>query len=253
MNGKRFNWRTALNGRVLVVAAIVLGLGAGLFAIDRQVDSVLTQSLRSSAEQGASATAKTLADFALSEKQLVRSHLGPKAKAALVEQLRLSDSIVAARLWAADGSLVVDTAFHRSEATPPAGVLWAFDGTGVTRLTSASDELEESGLDPGTAAVTKDLVEVYLPIAPPGGSPRYVIEAFLNYEPSSGLITDAHHSLNLLLTGTTVLLFIVLSSLIWRAARRVVPPDATSSSNAAWAGPCGPGRSKPSSNRRSIC
>jgi EAL domain-containing protein (putative c-di-GMP-specific phosphodiesterase class I) len=219
-----FNWRSVLNGRAFVVAALVLGLGAGLFAIDRQVDSVLTQSLRSSAEQGASATANTLADFALTEKQLDKPHLGPKARADLVQQLRISDSIVAARLWAADGTLVVDTAFHRTDASPPAGVLGAFDGTGVTRLTSASDELEESGLDPGTAAVTKDLVEVYLPIAPAGGSPRYVIEAFLNYEPSSGLISGAHHSLDLLLTATTVLLFIVLSSLIWRAARRVVPP-----------------------------
>jgi EAL domain-containing protein (putative c-di-GMP-specific phosphodiesterase class I) len=225
MNGsQRFNWRTALSGRALVVAAIVIGLGAGLFAIDRQIDSVLTQSLRSSAEQGASATAKTLADFALSEKQLDKPHLGPKAKAALAKQLRLSDSIVAARLWAADGSLVVDTAFHRTEADPPAGVLGAFDGHSVTRLTSASGELEESGIDPSSASASKDLVEVYLPLAPAGGQPRYVIEAFLNYEPSSGLITNAHHSLNLLLTGTTVLLFIVLSSLIWRAARRVVPP-----------------------------
>jgi EAL domain-containing protein (putative c-di-GMP-specific phosphodiesterase class I) len=219
-----FNWRSVLNGRVFVVAALVLGIGAGLYAIDRQVDSVLTKSLRSSAEQGASATAKTLADFALSEKQLDKSHLGPKAKAAFTQQLRQSTSVEAARLWSSDGSLVLDTAFHEPDAQPSPGVLAAFDGQSITRLTSDAEELEEAGIDPGSAGADKDVIEVYLPIAPAGGQPRYVIEAFLNYEPSTGLITGAHHSLDALLTGTTVLLFIILSSLTWRAARRVVPP-----------------------------
>lgn len=219
-----FDLKAALNGRVVVVIALVLALGAGLFVIERRVDSVLTQSLRSSAEQGASATARTLADFALSERQLDRPRLSPAAKAALVEQLRLSSSVEAARLWARDGSLVLDTAFNHTEAEPSPGVLLAFDGESITRLTSDAEELEEAGIDSGSAEAERDVIEVYLPIAPAGGRPRYVIEAFLNYEPSTGLIAGAHNSLNLLLTGTSVLLFIVLTSLLWRAARRVVPP-----------------------------
>jgi EAL domain-containing protein (putative c-di-GMP-specific phosphodiesterase class I) len=220
------SWRTVLSGRTFVVAALVIVVGVALFAIDRRVDAVLTKSLRSSAEQGASATAKTLADFALSEKQLKRATLGPHAKAALREQLRLSSSVEAARLWSRDGSLVLDTAFNSddSEAEPSGGVLAAFDGTSITRLTSDAEELEEAGIDPSQAGSERDLIEVYLPIAPAGGQPRYVIEAFLNYQPSTGLIAGAHHSLDLLLTATSVLLFIVLTSLIIRAARRVVPP-----------------------------
>jgi EAL domain-containing protein (putative c-di-GMP-specific phosphodiesterase class I) len=208
---------------VLVVAALVLALGVGLFAIDRRVDSVLTKSLRSSAEQGASATARTLADFALSPKQLTKSHLGPSAKAAFMEQLRLSTSVEAARLWSRSG-LVLDTAFNREDAEPSPGVDAAFDGTSITRLTSDAEELEEAGIEPSEAGSEQDLIEVYLPIAPAGGKPRYVIEAFLNYEPASGLISDGHRSLDFLLAITSGLLFIVLSWLIWRAARRVVPP-----------------------------
>jgi EAL domain-containing protein (putative c-di-GMP-specific phosphodiesterase class I) len=225
MNGSQRNpWRTVLNGRTLVVAALVIVLGVALFAIDRRIDAVLTRSLNSSAEQGASATAETLADFALTERQLQETRLGPTAKAELKRQLQDSSSILSARLWAPGGKLVLDTAFHRSEASAPAGVLAAFDGTGITRLTSDSEELEEAGLEPQQVGTNKQLIEVYLPIAPPGGEPRYVIEAFLNYEPASGLISGAHHSLDLLLAVTSVLLFIVLTVLMIRAARRVVPP-----------------------------
>lgn len=223
----RVNWKSVLNGRALVVVALVLALGAGLFAIERRTDSVLTHSLRTSAEQGAAATATTLADFALSQRQLERPTLGPRAQAAFVQQLRLSTSVEAARLWARDGTLVIDTAFNHgeeSDAEPSLGVDLAFDGHSITKLTSDAEELEEAGIDPGTAEAERDVIEVYLPISPAGGEPRYVIEAFLNYEPASGLIDGAHNSLNLLLAGTSILLFLVLSWLIWRAARRVVPP-----------------------------
>lgn len=215
---RRISWRT------LVIAALVALVGVGLFAVDRRIDSVLTRSLNSSAEQGASATAKTLADFALTQRQLQETHLGPTAKAQLTEQLRDSSSILAARLWAPSGQLVLDTAFHRSEASPPAGVLAAFNGTGTTRLTSGAEELEEAGLDPSQIGTDNQFIEVYLPIAPAGGSPRYVIEAFLAYEPASGLITNAHHSLDFLLAIASVFLFVALTWLIVRTARLVVPP-----------------------------
>jgi EAL domain-containing protein (putative c-di-GMP-specific phosphodiesterase class I) len=219
MNGlRRISWRT------LVVVALVATMGVALFAIDRRIDTVLTRSLNSSAEQGASATAKTLADFALTQRQLQETRLGPAAKAELTKQLRDSDSILSARLWAPNGELVLDTAFHRDEASPPAGVLAAFDGTGTTRLTSGAEELEEAGLDPQQIGTDKQFIEVYLPIAPPGGSPRYVIEAFLAYEPASGLIASAHHSLDVLLAVASVFLFIALTWLITRTARLVVPP-----------------------------
>ncbi len=147
----RFDWKSLLTGRALVVAALVVGLAVGLFAIERRVDSVLTQSLRSSAEQGASATAKTLADFALSERQLSKPSLGPNAKAAFIEQLRLSTSVESARLWARDGSLVIDTAFNHTDAEPSFGVEVAFDGQSITKLTSDAEELAEAGIDPGAA------------------------------------------------------------------------------------------------------
>jgi EAL domain-containing protein (putative c-di-GMP-specific phosphodiesterase class I) len=215
---RRISWRT------LVVVALVALVGFALFAIDRRVDSVLTRSLNSSAEQGASATAKTLADFALTERELQETHLGPTAKAELTKQLRDSSAILSARLWAPNGKLVLDTAFHRDEGTPPEGVLAAFDGTGTTRLTSGAEELEEAGLDPSKIGTDKQFIEVYLPIAPAGGSPSYVIEAFLAYEPASGLIANAHHSLDVLLAAASAFLFLALSWLIIRTARLVVPP-----------------------------
>jgi EAL domain-containing protein (putative c-di-GMP-specific phosphodiesterase class I) len=220
----RADWKSRLNGRVVLVTALIILTGVALVIINSRIDAVLTQSLRSSAEQGAGATAKTLADFALTQKQLDRQRLTPEAKASLAQQLRLSSAIEAARVWARDGTLVIDTAFHGTESDPPAGVLSAFDGQSITRLTSSADELEESGQAAEDATASQDLIEVYLPIALPGGRPRYVIEAFLNYQPANGLIAGAHRSLDVLLAGTSILLFIVLASLIVRAARRVVPP-----------------------------
>ena len=51
-----------------------------------------------------------------------------------------------------------------------------------------------------------------------------MIEALLPYEPASGLIADAHRSLDLLITGTSILLWLVIMFLVVRAARRIVPP-----------------------------
>ena len=123
-----------------VFAALVAG---GLFALDRKIDSVLTDSLQTSAEQGASATALTLADFALTKQDLARPQLSDEAKREFAEELRNANSVEAARLWDRDGKLVLDTAFRNGDSQPGNDVLEALEGESITELTSLEKERDE--------------------------------------------------------------------------------------------------------------
>ena len=224
-SAKKFIRRPSFNGRIALMLTFALVTGAGLIAVNRKVDSVLTDSLQSSTEQGASATANTLADFALSERELEQSKLSSHAKRTLQEELNSSSAVESARLWDRSGNLVLDTEFDSKDAKPADEVPEAFDGESITRLTSRADEKTEGVVQRGTTADDDlNLIEVYLPMSAQGEAPKYVLEAFLPYKPAGGLIAGAHRSLNILLTGTTVLLWLMLVWLFFRASRRIVPP-----------------------------
>jgi len=216
--------RPRISGRLALLIAFAILVGLGLAIVDRRVDDVLTDSLHSSAEQGAFATAQTLADFALDDEDLRTPELSAGARADLARQLQDASSVESARLWDREGGLVLDTAFEKSQTVPGEDVFEAFEGEAITELTSRAEERLEGVGGPSAADDEMNLIEVYLPLAAAGEEPRYVIEAFLPYKPAQGLIADAHRSLDILLAGTSILLWAVLVFLFVRAARRIVPP-----------------------------
>jgi EAL domain-containing protein (putative c-di-GMP-specific phosphodiesterase class I) len=205
---------------VLFSVAVALILAGGAFVVGRE----LTDSIAREARTGAENIADAFTRLSLEEEEYSDGRITEEGREDLTEHLRRVKAIVGVTLWNTDRRVAVTLGRTEPDERQPGSrsdaplLVAALAGQIRSELTHAARG--QSTTEVRRHGHRDETVSVYVPVRlEPDARPSGVLEIYVPYAPVQAQITSRTNRLYLIIGIATVLVYLALLPMMWRASR----------------------------------